>query len=165
MSLSNAAAADSIIRLKYLYLSTTNEESKVVEAISEQALSLSTVLQSEFDTSCSTNRSSAPSPPLVLQVSLVTLKHLIQYLNQHRGVAPPPILRPIRSCKMDLICPVKFDAEFINQVMWTGLPNLYQLTDLSWRLKIDCLLDLCCAKIATLIKNQPRNQLRRILQP
>lgn len=162
MSLANA---DQPIRLKYLYLSTTNDDSKVVEGISEQSLGLSSVLKSEFDLSSCASVPLNPRPPLVLQVSTITLKHLVQYLNYHKGVTPPPLLRPIRSCKMDLICPIKWDADFINQVMWTGLTTLYQLTDLSWRLKIEPLLDLCCAKIASLIKNQRRNELRRILQP
>jgi hypothetical protein len=109
----------------------------------------------------------APPPPIVeVNVDSQTLTYLAQYLRHHRGIAPAPILKPIRSCTMSAICPDAWDAVFIDQVLQrSGKLILYELTSVAHDLQVESLLSLCCAKIATLIKNRPYIELRRALHP
>jgi S-phase kinase-associated protein 1 len=82
------------------------------------------------------------------------LEKLVSYLEHHCGMPSPKILRPIRSPEMSKICN-KWDAIYIDDIWAEKKQDLFDLTLVATLLRIQSLVDLCCAKIATLIKGKP----------
>lgn len=73
---------------------------------------------------------------------------------------------PLRSRNMLDICENRLDAELINSICSENqLSFLYDLINLSLQLQIKSLLYLGCSKVASLIKGQPLDQIRQILDP
>lgn len=93
-----------------------------------------------------------------------TLALIIRYMQEHKGVEPPIIEKPLRSKVMSEVCPKKSDAEFIDEVGDTR-QNLYDLILAANYMDIKSLLHLGCAKVASLIKGQPLEKIKEILDP
>lgn len=93
----------------------------------------------------------------------LTVEHLIAYLDHHNGQKPDNIKAPVRSNKMSEICSDPFDVHFINVLFRHQRTLFYNLMNAADQLQIPSLVDLCCAKLATQIKGQPRCKLRSIL--
>jgi S-phase kinase-associated protein 1 len=92
------------------------------------------------------------------------LELVVQYLKEHKGVEPQAIEKPLRSKKMSDVCPYKWDATYIDKIGDTR-QNLYDLVLAGNYLDIQPLLHLGCAKIASLIKGQPLEKFKEILDP
>ncbi len=97
-------------------------------------------------------------------VDAASLRRIVDFLRHHKGVKPDDILHPLRSTTMSDVCSA-WDAAFIDLVDETGRQELYNLTAAAEYLLIPSLRDLCCAKIAALIKGKPTGQLHKILKP
>ena len=94
-----------------------------------------------------------------------TLELICEYLTLRDGKESAAIEAPIRSnCLADFLVEAD-EAKFIDTVDQCSRHLLYNLTRAADYLDIPCLLDLCCAKIASLIKGKPRSQLAQILDP
>ncbi len=91
-----------------------------------------------------------------------TLKKLISYCEHHRGSVPADICRPLKSPDL-LQCGVEpWDAEFID------LNNYQELSDLIVLAKffgVQDLLQLSCAKMASLIKQNQYQKGLLVLPP
>lgn len=92
------------------------------------------------------------------------IEKLISYLEFHEGQTTPPSKKPIRCSDMLKICECKWDAYFIDDVCSRGKQELYNLTLAARDLDIEPLIDLCCTKIAALIKGRPHHVIVKILK-
>lgn len=92
------------------------------------------------------------------------LELVVEYMKEHKGVEPPIIEKPLRSKVMKDVCPHKWDAEFIDRVGQVR-QQLYDLILAANYMDIKSLLHLACAKVASLIKGQPLEKIKEILDP
>merc|ERR1719433_993142 len=96
----------------------------------------------------------------VKQVDGPTLALIVQYLNQHKGVEPAEIAKPIRSVKMEKIVEDPWDADFVNKL---AKRQLFQLILGANYMDCKSLLHLGCAKVATMIKGKSPEEIKQIL--
>jgi len=89
---------------------------------------------------------------------------VVNYMKEHKGVEPPIIEKPLRSKVMKDVCPHKWDAEYIDKIGETR-QQLYDLILAANYMDIKSLLHLGCAKVASLIKGQPLEKIKEILDP
>jgi len=89
---------------------------------------------------------------------------VVQYMKEHKGVEPPIIEKPLRSKIMKDVCPHKPDADFIDKI-GDNRQMLYDLILAANYMDIKSLLHLGCAKVASLIKGQPLEKIKEILDP
>ena len=85
------------------------------------------------------------------------LEKIVEFMEYHENVKFTEIEKPIKSTNIrDLVS--DWDADFIN----VDKILLFDLLQASNYLDIKELLDLCCAKIATMIKGKTKTQLEKI---
>lgn len=92
------------------------------------------------------------------------LELIVAYMKEHKGVEPPIIEKPLRSKNMKDVCPHKNDADWIDYIANTR-QKLYDLILGANYMDIKSLLHLGCAKVASLIKGQPLEKIKEILDP
>lgn len=97
-------------------------------------------------------------------VGTEALAQVIRYMREHRGVEPPIVEKPLRSKVMKDVCPYKWDATFIDEIGEVR-QDLYNLILAANYMDIKSLLHLGCAKVASLIKGQPLEAIKGILDP
>ena len=97
-------------------------------------------------------------------VSGAILELVVNYMKEHKGVEPPIIEKPLRSKVMRDVCPHKWDADYIDKIGDTR-QQLYDLILAANYMDIKSLLHLGCAKVASLIKGQPLERIKEILDP
>ena len=91
------------------------------------------------------------------EVSTDVMKKIIDFMNYHENVEMPEISKPIQHTNIKYLTTV-WDADFIN----VENELLFKLLTVSNYLDIKPLLNLCCAKIATMIKGKTREQIKTI---
>ncbi len=89
---------------------------------------------------------------LDLDVPTFHLNKIIEWCNHHKGIAPEPILKPLRSAVMKENTN-DFDADFIDK--FTIIKDLYDFIKYVNYMDIQPLLLLACAKVASLAKGVP----------
>jgi len=89
---------------------------------------------------------------------------VVAYMKEHKGVEPPIIEKPLRSKVMKDVCPHKPDADYIDKI-GENRQQLYDLILAANYMDIKSLLHLGCAKVASLIKGQPLEKIKEILDP
>lgn len=99
----------------------------------------------------------------VLSVKEDVLRHVVNYMNHHEGVPQELVEKPLRSKTMSEVCKDQWDAKFIDS--FTDRQALYDLILAANYMDIKCLLHLGCAKVASLIKGQPLEKIKVILDP
>lgn len=92
------------------------------------------------------------------------LQLVVNYMKEHKGVEPSIIEKPLRSKVMKEVCPYKWDADYIDQI-GDNRQQLYDVILAANYLDIKSLLHLGCAKVASLIKGQPLEKIKEILDP
>jgi S-phase kinase-associated protein 1 len=93
------------------------------------------------------------------------LEVIVQYLTMCKGVAPSPIEEPLEFAEMSKVTTSE-NAQFIDTLYSTkGIYFLYDTISVANYLAINSLLNLTCAKVASIIKNQPLKDLPAILNP
>lgn len=92
------------------------------------------------------------------------LELVVKYMKEHKGVEPPIIEKPLKSKVMKDVCPHKWDADFIDKIGETR-QKLYDLILAANYMDIKSLLHLGVAKVASLIKGQPLEKIKEILDP
>ena len=88
---------------------------------------------------------------------------VVEYMNQHKGVQPPIVEKPLWSKVMADVCSDPWDAAFIDRVDEVR-QTLYDLILAANYMDVKSLLHLGCAKVASLIKGQPLEKIKDILQ-
>lgn len=87
---------------------------------------------------------------------------VVEYMNHHQGIEPPVVEKPIKSQVMAQNCSDEWDAKWINKNSQSK-QILYDLVLAANNMDIKGLLHLTCAKIASLIKGQKTEDLKKIL--
>ena len=90
------------------------------------------------------------------------LKLIVEYLRHHNGVEPPEIQKPVRAKNMKDACDDKWSGEFIDAI-GNNRKQLYDLILAANYMDINSLLHLGCAKVASLIKGKPTEEIDDIL--
>lgn len=116
------------------------------------ALSLSKMLLKMVDSSDS----------LVIPFDVAVVESVVTYLNHHQGTIPVLIMKPLRSKLMIDNCADAWDASFIDRAGAKRL-QLFNLILAANYLAIPSLVDLGCAKVASLIKAEPLELFETIL--
>jgi len=92
------------------------------------------------------------------------LELVVQYMTHHKGTEPPLVEKPLRSKLMKDVVSDKWDAEYIDRI-GDNLQQLYDLILAANYMDVKSLLHLGCAKVASLIKGQPLEKIKEILDP
>lgn len=100
----------------------------------------------------------------VKQITSEVLGEIVTYLSHHKGTVVAPIDKPLRSKCMRDVVKDQWDAVFIDRV-GENRELLYALILAANYLDIPSLLQLGCAKVASLIKGQPLEKIKEILEP
>jgi S-phase kinase-associated protein 1 len=79
-----------------------------------------------------------------------TLELVIKYLSNYEGTNPQEIEKPIKNTDITEITD-KFSSDFINSL---SLEELVDITAAANYMEIQSLLDLTCAKFATMVKDK-----------
>jgi len=87
-----------------------------------------------------------------------------QYMSHHNGTEPPLVEKPLRSKLMKDVVSDKWDAEFVDRI-GENRQQLYDLILAANYMDVKSLLHLGCAKVASLIKGQPLEKIKEILDP
>merc|ERR1719495_3050484 len=97
----------------------------------------------------------------IRQVPAETLKHVIDYLQHHKGKEPEPLPCPVRSIHMAQIVSDKWDATWIDAF---DKKVIFEISLAANYMDIKSLLHLGCAKIATLIKQLDQKEINRSIE-
>jgi hypothetical protein len=97
-------------------------------------------------------------------VATPVLEKVVEYMKYHKGEEPPIIPKPLRSKEMKVVCSDANDAAYIDKIA-EDRQKLYDLILAANYMDIKSLLHLGCAKVASLIKGQPLEKIKDILQP
>jgi len=92
------------------------------------------------------------------------LELVVQYATHHKGTEPPLVEKPLRSKLMRDVVQDRWDADFIDKI-GDNRQQLYDLILAANYMDIKSLLHLGCAKVASLIKGQPLEKIKEILDP
>lgn len=98
-----------------------------------------------------------------MNVKSDVLAKVVEYMNYHKGEEPPIIEKPLRSKIMKDVCKDSWDADFIDKMAELSRQPLYDIILAANYMDIKSLLHLGCAKVASLIKGQPLDQIKTIL--
>jgi len=90
------------------------------------------------------------------------LKLVIDYLEYHEGVEPSKIRQPLSSTEMKDVCEDSWDADFIDEI-GKDLDTLFAVIMAANYFDIGSLLHLGSAKVASLIKGKPLDEIKEIL--
>ena len=93
--------------------------------------------------------------PIPLETDSNTFEKIIEYLNHFNGNKPQEIQKPLLSSDMKKATD-EWSANFIDKLTVEELVNL---TTTSYLMKINSLLNLCCAKMVTLCKGKTQDQI------
>ena len=149
LSLDLDETEQTIIKIKS---STKDSES---HNISKKAISLSTIIDVAF-------KGDTEEQELEFDITPEMMILIVEWLTHHNGVAPTPVKKPIRSKHIAEIVSDPWDAEFLTRL---NKAKLYELTKAANFLDIKPLLDICAAKIASIIKGVPLEKAEQALDP
>jgi S-phase kinase-associated protein 1 len=85
------------------------------------------------------------------QINGFWLKKVCEYLTYHETIEPSIIEKPLKTANMADNCSCGFDATFIDQF---NVAQIAELMTICSYLHLESLLQLCCAKLASLMKNR-----------
>lgn len=98
---------------------------------------------------------SIDDPIPLLEVEDKILIKIIEYLEHFNGTAPPEIEKPLKSPILKEVTD-EWSANFIDNLT---LEILVDLTVAANYMEIQALLDLCCAKIASMCKDKSEEEI------
>jgi len=80
---------------------------------------------------------------------------VVEYLNKWNGECPPEIEKPLKSVVLKEVTD-EWSAEFVEEF---DLDMLTNMTVSANFMEIQSLLDLCCAKLASMCKDKPEEEI------
>ena len=119
--------------------------------VSSKVASMSTLIQNMID-----DASAEEEIPLPNMKSAILAK-VIEYCEHHNGVAPDEIQKPLKSPNLVECGVAEWDASFVN----IEQELLFELITAANYLDIRPLLDLTCAKVASMIKGKTPEEIRK----
>jgi hypothetical protein len=108
---------------------------------------------------------SATSLDIPEEITYETIFRIVEYINHHKGVSQvdKAIEQPLKSVDLSTLHESKFDIKYIDDDWATDPDITYKLILAANFLHIQCLLYLCSAKVAAMIKGKPLDKLPEIL--
>ena len=88
--------------------------------------------------------------PLNNDISSQTIERIINYLNHFDGNPPKEISKPLYMTDMKKITD-EYSANFVDKL---NIEELVDMISAAHYMKINCLLNLCCAKMVSLCKGK-----------
>mmetsp|Transcript_683 Transcript_683/g.852 ORF Transcript_683/g.852 Transcript_683/m.852 type:complete len:181 (-) Transcript_683:82-624(-) len=139
-------------------ITLVSKDSKSIQVVKKYAF-ISQVIKTSLE-----NDSDSKNLP-IMGVMAETLESIVEYMNHHQGTEPAIIDKPLRNKKMSENVKDKWDAPFIDGITEKSKQALYDLILAANYMDIKALLHLGCAKVASLIKGQPLEKIKEILDP
>jgi len=93
-----------------------------------------------------------------------TLGHIVQFLKEHNGTEPPLPEKPVKSKDMKDVT-TEWMAKFIDDIVNKDITQLYKVISAANYLFINSLLHICCAKVASMLKGIPIDEIKNTLLP
>jgi S-phase kinase-associated protein 1 len=100
---------------------------------------------------------------LELNISSQHLEWILEFLIHYKESEPVIIEKPLRSKDLKDAIPL-WDYEYITQIHFLGNKALYDFTNACNYMAVKPLVELCCAKIAHMVKNTPLDELENKLK-
>ena len=123
--------------------------------VNRKSVSISGLISTALD-----NDKNATEIPVDLRGDV--LRSIVEYMEFHEGTEAPIIEKPLKSKVMKEVCKDGRDAIFIDKI-GEDKQRLYDVILGANYLDIKGLLHLGCAKVASLIKGQPIEKIKEIL--
>jgi hypothetical protein len=101
---------------------------------------------------------------LLSNIDSETLGYIVQFLKEHNGTEPALPEKPVKSKEMKEIT-TEWMAKFIDDIVNKDITILYKVVSAANYLFINSLLHICCAKIASMLKGIPIDQIKETLLP
>jgi len=93
----------------------------------------------------------------LVHITAPIVEKVVQYMNYHKDVPPRKIESPLKSNNMKELV-AKFDAKFVDEV---DLDTLMKLLLAANYMDVKSLLELICAKVASMMKGKTAPQIRK----
>ena len=103
-----------------------------------------------------TDFNSSQEPIPIPDIKADILKKVVEYLTYYKGKNPKDIPKPMPSANLSEIID-EWDVKFINGI---ELDSVFDLINAANYMDIPSLLDLSCAKIASLLKGKTAQEIR-----
>jgi hypothetical protein len=107
--------------------------------------------------------SNATEIPIFYEKANLYLAHIVEYLSHHNGIAqekPDPLgKKQLKDCIRD-----EWDFKFITSNRWIYMKEFMEFLDLVKYMQIESLIQLCCLKIADLIRSVDVARYESIIQ-
>ena len=101
--------------------------------------------------------------PLIQSIDI--LRYMGKYLCIHKGTEPTLIEKPLRTADLDQLT-IKDNIDFIDEILNEGkITLLYKVLSAANYIQCNSLINLLCAKVASMIKGKPLDQIKSILNP
>lgn len=130
---------------KVILVSKENEEFKINKNAAELSVLIKNTIQDY----------PIDQPIPLLEIDSNCLKLIMEYLEHYNGTPPKELEKPLPTNDLKEIVD-EFQYFFINKV---GLENLIDLTSAANFMEITCLLDLCCARLASMCMDKSEEEL------
>ncbi len=117
--------------------------------ISKKAAELSDLLRGTM--SDYPNETSIPLP----EIDEKTIDKVLDYLTHFNGISPPEIEKPLKNCELKDATD-EWSVNFVDKITMEELVNLTVAGNF---MGINSLLDLCCAKIASMCKDKSEDDI------
>ena len=127
-----------------------SKEGKEIE-IPKDCVALSELLKGTID-----DYPENPVLPLK-EIEHKTIEKVKEFLLHYKGTPPKEISKPLTDVKMENVTD-EFSSNFVNKL---SLDELIELTVAANFMSIQSLLDLCCAKIASMCKDKTEDEIYR----
>jgi len=108
------------------------------------------------------NDKDATNIPIV-GVTEDVLKLIVRFMKHHEGSEKKIIEKPLKSTRMSEVCKDPWDVVFMDEID-VKRQTLYDVILAANYMDIKSLLHLGCAKVASLIKGKPLQQVKNILE-
>jgi hypothetical protein len=96
-----------------------------------------------------------------VKCSGILLRHVTDYLIEHKGIQPPAIRKPLVSKNLIDSCRYVWDVDWMAQI---PIDVLVKLSKTAHELGIEPLVHLTAAKIGTVLKGEPLERCAQLLQ-
>lgn len=101
---------------------------------------------------------------LCIDVKGTILAYIVDYMNIRKGIELSEIRRPLGTNNLADVIDVE-DAKFIDDINNNNPCDVHYIISISNKLKFYSLLQLGCAKVASLIHNKSKEEIKRVLNP
>lgn len=141
-----------------LYFTLVSSDQVEFKNIPSRVCKLSRIINNMIDLCIDLKKNNEQHKIPILNVSGNILKKIIKWMQYHIDNPPKKIEKPVKTKDL-LTIACEWDVQFID----VDNDTLIELMNASNYMDITDLLDLCCAKLATIIKGKSPEEIRKTL--